>query len=50
MFIGLDLGTSGIRALLVAEDGAPLLAADAALSAAHPHPGWSEQDPADWTA
>lgn len=50
MFIGLDLGTSGIRALLVSEDGAPLLAADAALSAAHPHPGWSEQDPADWTA
>lgn len=48
MFIGLDLGTSGVRALLVAGDGAPLISADAPLTAAHPHPGWSEQEPSDW--
>jgi len=48
MFIGLDLGTSGIRALLVQEDGTVLHVADADLAVAHPHPGWSEQDPVDW--
>ena len=48
MFIGLDLGTSGVRAVLVAEDGAPLVSAEAALSASHPRPGWSEQNPSDW--
>ncbi len=48
MFIGLDLGTSGIRALLVGQDGAVLHVADADLTVEHRHPGWSEQDPADW--
>lgn len=50
MFIGLDLGTSGIRALLVRADGTPVTAADAPLTVSHPHPGWSEQRPADWVA
>jgi len=50
MFIGLDLGTSGVRALLVDERGSVLHAADAALAVSHLHPGWSEQDPADWIA
>lgn len=48
MFIGLDLGTSGVRAVLVRPDGSVLDSAEAALSAQHPHPGWSEQEPADW--
>lgn len=48
MFIGLDLGTSGVRALLVDEDGNALHSAESALTVSHPHPGWSEQDPADW--
>lgn len=48
MFLGLDLGTSGVKALLVAEDGAVVDSADAPLSVSHPHSGWSEQDPADW--
>lgn len=48
MFIGLDLGTSGVRALLVREDGQVVGEADSPLSVAHPHSGWSEQDPADW--
>ncbi len=48
MFIGLDLGTSGVRALLVRKDGTVLHVADADLAVAHPHPGWSEQNPADW--
>lgn len=48
MFIGLDLGTSGVRALLVRDDGTPVSSAEAPLSVSHPQPGWSEQNPSDW--
>ena len=48
MYLGLDLGTSGLRALLVGEDGAPVGVSDQAYPVAHPHPGWSEQRPEDW--
>lgn len=50
MFIGLDLGTSGVRAVLLRDDGSVRDSAEAATPVAHPHPGWSEQDPADWIA
>jgi xylulokinase len=48
MYIGFDLGTSGVRALLVDDTGTPIGAADASYTVAHPHPGWSEQEPSDW--
>ncbi|AZV77116.1 xylulokinase [Parasedimentitalea marina] len=48
MYIGLDLGTSGLRALLTDEGGAIVATADAAYGVSNPYPGWSEQDPADW--
>ena len=48
MFIGLDLGTSGVRAIIVDPQGDVMGAAEAATPVAHPHPGWREQDPADW--
>lgn len=45
--LGLDLGTSGVKALLL--DGDTTLAtATAPLSVQRPRPGWSEQDPQDW--
>ncbi len=50
MYLGLDLGTSGLKALLIDEDEAPLAEATAPLAVARPHDGWSEQDPADWVA
>ncbi|CUI86899.1 xylulokinase [Cognatishimia activa] len=50
MYLGLDLGTSGIRALLVNESGMPIGEASASSDVSHPHPGWSEQDPAQWIA
>ncbi|MFY0680176.1 MAG: xylulokinase [Thalassovita sp.] len=50
MYLGLDLGTSGLRALLVNSDGGVVGSAEASYGVAHPHPGWSEQDPADWVA
>lgn len=48
MFIGLDMGTSGVRGILTDETGALLAEAEAALETQHPHPGWSEQDPISW--
>ncbi|SFA77560.1 xylulokinase [Poseidonocella pacifica] len=47
-YLGIDIGTSGLRALLVDEKGAPIGATDRQYDSDHPHPGWSEQDPADW--
>ncbi|MCG6882795.1 MAG: xylulokinase [Silicimonas sp.] len=49
-YLGIDLGTSGLRALLVATDGAPIGSVERSYSVDNPHPGWSEQDPADWIA
>ena len=48
MYLGLDLGTSGIRALLM--DGAQRIigSAHADLTLSRPHPGWSEQTFEDW--
>ncbi|WP_010139730.1 xylulokinase [Oceanicola sp. S124] len=48
MYLGLDLGTSGLRAILIDEAGAVLADAEAAFDVDHPHAGWSEQAPADW--
>lgn len=48
MYLGLDLGTSGLRGLLVCEQGNPIGDATASYSAVSPHEGWSEQDPAEW--
>ncbi|XXK31322.1 xylulokinase [Rhodobacteraceae bacterium nBUS_24] len=49
MYLGLDLGTSGLRALLVEEHGTIIGSAEAGYGVKHPHSGWSEQNPADWT-
>jgi len=47
-YLGIDLGTSGLRALLIDGDGTPLRAAEQAYAGSNPMPGWSEQDPATW--
>jgi xylulokinase len=48
MYLGLDLGTSGVKALLI--DGAQRIvgSANGNLEVYRPRPGWSEQDPAGW--
>ena len=48
MYLGLDLGTSGVKSLLIDGDQAVIGSATGDLDASRPHPGWSEQDPADW--
>ncbi len=48
MFLGIDIGTSGVKAVVLAEDGALAGQGTAPLSVSRPHGLWSEQDPADW--
>lgn len=50
MFIGLDLGTSGLKGILIDADQTVLAEATAPLTVQRPHDGWSEQSPADWIA
>lgn len=50
MFIGLDLGTSGLKGILVNDAQEVVAEATAPLSVSRPHEGWSEQAPADWIA
>ena len=47
-FLGIDLGMSGVRALLVDDVGSVLGVAEASYGVSHPDVGWSEQDPQDW--
>ncbi len=48
MYLGIDLGTSGVKAMLI-DDGQQIVgSASGALTVSRPHPGWSEQAPADW--
>lgn len=50
-YLGIDIGTSGVKALLIDEHGRALGDASAAsVEPVRPHPGWSEQNPADWWA
>ena len=50
MYLGIDLGTSSVKALLIDADQRVVGAATAPLEVSRPHPGWSEQDPNDWIA
>lgn len=50
MYIGLDLGTSGLKGILIDEDQVVQAEASAPLSVSRPHDGWSEQSPANWIA
>jgi xylulokinase len=47
-FIGLDAGTSGVKALAVDAHGRLLASASTGLSLQAPQPGWAEQDPDAW--
>lgn len=48
-FLGIDLGTSGLRALLIDASGKPIGSAEHSYGVSNPARGWSEQDPKDWT-
>ncbi|WP_421858489.1 xylulokinase [Oricola sp.] len=50
MFLGIDLGTSSVKALLIDGEQRIVASASAPVELSRPHDGWSEQDPADWIA
>lgn len=50
MFLGIDIGTSGVKAVVLDTHGAVVGHGVAALTVQRPQPLWSEQDPDDWWA
>jgi xylulokinase len=50
LLLGIDIGTSGVKAILVAPNGDVVASAVTPLALSTPRPGWAEQDPDDWWA
>ena len=48
MVVGLDVGTSAVKAIALGLDGRVLARHEVGYPLAVPKPGWAEQDPADW--
>src|SRR5882672_1150241 len=46
--LGIDIGTSAVKVVLVGDDDQVIASASRALAVSRPHPGWSEQDPQLW--
>ena len=46
--VGLDVGTTGVKALALSPEGDVLARAEESYDLSTPHPGWAEQDPEDW--
>lgn len=49
-YIGIDIGTSAIKAVITDSSQNVVAERDFALAISRPHPLWSEQNPADWWA
>ncbi len=47
-YLGIDLGTSGLKLALVGADGLVVAESEAAYDVTAPQPGWAETDPAAW--
>ncbi len=50
MYLGIDLGTSEVKLVLLNTDGHIVASAGVKLTISRPSPGWSEQEPAAWWA
>lgn len=48
LYIGIDLGTSGLKGILADKDGKIIRQASASYPVYYPFDGWSEQNPEDW--
>jgi xylulokinase len=48
MYLGIDLGTSAVKAVLVDDQQQVIGQASSPLTVSRPQPQWSEQDPEDW--
>ena len=49
-YIGIDVGTSGLKSLLVTADGTILAENTQSYGVSYPRAGWSEQNPEEWFA
>lgn len=48
LFLGLDVGTSGVKAVICDSNNKVMSSSHAPLTVSRPHPLWSEQNPTDW--
>jgi len=48
MYLGIDIGTSELKALIIDRHGEIVASQHATLSVQRPHPHWAEQDPECW--
>jgi xylulokinase len=48
ILVGLDVGTTGVKAVAISASGDVVAIAERAYPLSTPRPGWSEQDPDDW--
>src|SRR5882757_7158784 len=48
MYLGIDIGTSSVKAVVIEDNDRPAAVATSPLAISHPQPLWSEQDPLDW--
>ena len=48
LFLGLDVGTTGTKCVVIDTRGAVVAEATAEHPVSYPKPGWAEQDPEDW--
>jgi xylulokinase len=48
LFLGIDIGTSGTKCVLIDTTGAVVAEATVEHPVSYPQPGWAEQDPEDW--
>ena len=50
MYLGLDIGTSSVKVVLLDADQRIVASRSVPLEVERPHPGWSEQDPESWVS
>jgi xylulokinase len=48
VLVGLDVGTTGVKAVAISPSGEVLATDEESYPLSTPHPGWAEQDPEDW--
>jgi xylulokinase len=48
LIAGLDVGTTGVKAIAITPEGEVVATAERSYPLSTPRPGWSEQDPEDW--
>lgn len=50
MYLGIDIGTSGVKTILIDQNQQIIASAHCELAVSRPHSGWSEQSPRSWVS